>query len=96
MFVIPTQISLAAVAFSFLLGSFVFLRYNPEDLTTTFADTVSVTRNSAMQQYARGSAEDLQAQSGAEKPEIPVMFKLGPRGGYIEYYPQTYDAVGKA
>ncbi|KIO17023.1 hypothetical protein M407DRAFT_33324 [Tulasnella calospora MUT 4182] len=49
---IPYGIALGLVGASFILGVIVFRRFNPENLTTSFVDTVGVTRNPELDSLA--------------------------------------------
>lgn len=80
----PTrQIALFVVALALVFGVGVFLRYNPDNLTTAFADTVGITRNRDLDAFARlhdaGRAQ-------IEPLLHSVKFRLGDVGrGYIGY-----------
>lgn len=79
----PYGIALFVVALALVFGVGVFLRYNPDNLTTAFADTVGITRNRDLDAFARlhdaGRAQ-------IEPLLHSVKFRLGDVGrGYIGY-----------
>ncbi|KAG8950251.1 hypothetical protein FRC04_007885 [Tulasnella sp. 424] len=79
----PYGIALFVVALALVFGVVVFLRYNPDNLTTSFADTVGITRNRDLDAFARlhdaGRAQ-------IEPLLHSVKFRLGDVGrGYIGY-----------
>ncbi|KAG8926067.1 hypothetical protein FRC01_009379 [Tulasnella sp. 417] len=78
----PYGIALFVVALALIFGVFVFLRYNPDDLTTSFTDTIGITRNRDLDPLARlrdgGVEADPMLRSGK--------FRLGDMGqGHIGY-----------
>ncbi|KAG9045197.1 hypothetical protein FS837_006845 [Tulasnella sp. UAMH 9824] len=50
---LPYGVALLVVALCLILGIMVFLRLNPENLTSSFSDTVGLTRNSSLNIFAR-------------------------------------------
>ncbi|KAG8952475.1 hypothetical protein FRC04_004535 [Tulasnella sp. 424] len=78
----PYGVAILVVAASLVFGVFVFLRFNPHDLTTSFVDTIGITRNPDMEIFARkdGGQNELEALLRSTK------FRLGElSGGYMGY-----------
>ncbi|KAG8952473.1 hypothetical protein FRC04_004533 [Tulasnella sp. 424] len=79
---VPYGVAIFIVAVSLMFGVFVFLRFNPDDLTTSFADTIGITRNSEMEIFARKH----DGQDELEPSLHSVKFRLGELpGGYMGY-----------
>ncbi|KAG8976602.1 hypothetical protein FRC05_003441 [Tulasnella sp. 425] len=78
----PYGVAIFVVGGSLVFGVFVFLRFNPDDLTTSFADTIGITRNLDMEIFAR--KRDGQDEL---KPLLrSTKFRLGDlSGGYVGY-----------
>lgn len=78
----PYGIALFVVMLAFIFGVLVFLRYNPDNLTTSFTHTVGITRNHDLDVFAR--LHDGGAQTG---PALrSAKFSLGDLGrGHIGY-----------
>ncbi|KAG8907467.1 hypothetical protein FRC01_007670, partial [Tulasnella sp. 417] len=49
----PYGVAIFIVTVALVFGVFVFFRFNPDDLTTSFADTISITRTKEMEGFAR-------------------------------------------
>ncbi|KAG8926065.1 hypothetical protein FRC01_009377 [Tulasnella sp. 417] len=78
----PYGIALFVVALALMFGVLVFLRYNPDNLTTSFTDTIGITRNRDLDPLALlhdgGVEADPMLRSGK--------FRLGDMGqGHIGY-----------
>lgn len=69
------------VTLSLISGAFVLVRYNPENLTTSFVDTVSITRNLEMDRLARKPDEPDESKSPLSLPT----FRLEMSGEYLGY-----------
>ncbi|KIO17021.1 hypothetical protein M407DRAFT_33322 [Tulasnella calospora MUT 4182] len=67
---IPYGIALFIVAVSLLFGVLIFLRFNPENLTTSLSDTISITHSPAFATFGQKSREK------AEQEDTP-RFRLG-------------------
>lgn len=70
------------VAISLVFGVFVSMRFNPDDLTTSFADTIGITRTREIETFARrqnrqGELDPLLRSEKFRLGELPV--------GYMEY-----------
>ncbi|KIO22058.1 hypothetical protein M407DRAFT_28403 [Tulasnella calospora MUT 4182] len=50
----PYGAAIFVAAVALFLGVFVFLRFDPDDLTTSFVDTIGITRTQEMQRFVRG------------------------------------------
>lgn len=78
----PYGVAVFVVAVSLIFGVFVFLRFNPDDLTTSFADTIGITRNPEMEIFARKH----DGQDESEPLLRSTKFRLGElSGGYMGY-----------
>lgn len=70
------------VAVALIFGVFVFLRFNPDDLTTSFADTITITRSQEMERFARKHDDRDELKSLLRSTQ----FRLGELpGGYLGY-----------
>ncbi|KAG8923481.1 hypothetical protein FRC00_006206 [Tulasnella sp. 408] len=83
---VPYGIALFVVTLALIFGVLIFLRYNPDNLTTSFTDTIGITRNRDLDGLAR--------LRDGEVPANPVLrsanFRLGDIGqGQIGY--GTFD-----
>ncbi|KIO22057.1 hypothetical protein M407DRAFT_28402 [Tulasnella calospora MUT 4182] len=78
----PYGVAIFIVAIALGFGVFVFLRFNPDDLTTSFADTISVTRTQEMESFARKHDDRDELESLLRSIE----FRLSELpGGYMGY-----------
>ncbi|KAG8901581.1 hypothetical protein FRC00_006143 [Tulasnella sp. 408] len=78
----PYGVAIFVVAVALFFGVFVFLRFNPDDLTTTFADTISITRAREMERFARKHDDRDELESLLRS----IQFRLSELpGGYMGY-----------
>ncbi|KAG8975058.1 hypothetical protein FRC05_006481 [Tulasnella sp. 425] len=81
---VPYAITLGLVGASLVLGVIVFCRFNPENLTTSFVDTVGVTRNAELDSLALRYRLGLS--DGLDDDDDSARFRLGLLGdGYVGY-----------
>ncbi|KAG8997330.1 hypothetical protein FRB90_012524 [Tulasnella sp. 427] len=80
---LPYGIALGVVGAALVLGVVVFLRFNPDNLTTSFIDTIGVTRNAELDSLALRYRLGL---SGTLDEDESEKFRLGPLGeGYVGF-----------
>ncbi|KAG8935892.1 hypothetical protein FRC00_010096 [Tulasnella sp. 408] len=78
----PYGIAVFVVTLALIFGVVVFLRYNPENLTTSFTNTVGITRNRDLDAFARLHGGGTETDSALQS----VKFRLGDLGqGRIGY-----------
>ncbi|KAG8901582.1 hypothetical protein FRC00_006144 [Tulasnella sp. 408] len=78
----PYSVAISVVAVALTFGVFVFLRFNPDDLTTSFADTLTITRSQEMERFARKHDDRDELKSLLRS----MQFRLGELpGGYLGY-----------
>ncbi|KAG8937137.1 hypothetical protein FRC00_007110 [Tulasnella sp. 408] len=78
----PYGIAVFVVTLALIFGVVVFLRYNPDNLTTSFTNTVGVTRNRDLDAFARLHGGGTETGSALQS----VKFRLGDLGqGRIGY-----------
>ncbi|KAG8931806.1 hypothetical protein FRC01_000785 [Tulasnella sp. 417] len=70
---LPYGVALLVVSLFLLLGIMVFLRLNPENLTSSFSNTVGITRNSSLNTFARND-DDL---TDSKRRSRSLQFRLG-------------------
>ncbi|KAG8982227.1 hypothetical protein FRB90_006946 [Tulasnella sp. 427] len=80
---LPYGIALGVVGAALVLGVVVFLRFNPDNLTTSFIDTIGVTRSAELDSLALRYRLGL---SGTLDEDESEKFRLGPLGeGYVGF-----------
>ncbi|KAG8935893.1 hypothetical protein FRC00_010097 [Tulasnella sp. 408] len=78
----PYGIALFVVTLALIFGVLVFLRFNPDNLTTSFTDTVGITRNRDLDALARLEGEGTETDPALHSAK----FRLGKMGqGRIGY-----------
>ncbi|KAG8937138.1 hypothetical protein FRC00_007111 [Tulasnella sp. 408] len=78
----PYGIALFVVSLALIFGVLVFLRFNPDNLTTSFTDTVGITRNRDLDAFARWHGGETQTDPALDSAK----FRLGDMGqGRIGY-----------
>ncbi|KIO27291.1 hypothetical protein M407DRAFT_23469 [Tulasnella calospora MUT 4182] len=70
---LPYGVALLVVSLCLVLGIMVFLRLNPENLTSSFSDTVGITRNSSLNVFARNDNDV----TGSKRGSRLFRFRLG-------------------
>ncbi|KAG8931802.1 hypothetical protein FRC01_000781 [Tulasnella sp. 417] len=81
---IPYGIALHIVTVSLLFGVLIFLRFNPENLTTSLSDTISITRNSTFD----NSGHKVNGNATQAVHEDTTQFRLGKQGGHLGFATQ--------
>ncbi|KAG8914451.1 hypothetical protein FRC00_013523 [Tulasnella sp. 408] len=79
---IPYGIALSIVTLALIFGVLVFLRYNPDNLTTSFTDTVGITRDHDLDVLARLDGGEVQADEVLHSTKYRLGALEGGRVGY--------------
>lgn len=80
-----TKIALLIVAVSLLFGVLIFLRVNPENLTTSLTDTIGITRNPTFDNSDHKGSNN----AGQVTAEDTTRFRLGKQAeGHLEFATQ--------
>ncbi|KAG9045193.1 hypothetical protein FS837_006841 [Tulasnella sp. UAMH 9824] len=82
---IPYGIALLIVAVSLLFGVLIFLRFNPENLTTSLTDTIGITRSPTFETFDHKGSN----KAGQATVEDTTRFRLGKQAdGHLEFATQ--------